>query len=84
MQAYNQLGRPDLAKYVEGGKKFQRLYGPLDGSYQPLGTINAARRAFLGQPDGIKQPMNDEEWIRQAVDRYKGDVGLQELLSKQV
>lgn len=82
INAYNHLGRPDLAAFVEKGKKFQRVYDSLDGSFQSVERRNAIRRAFLGLQKGEVEPRNEEEWLRRAVERYKDDSGLQQLLSK--
>ena len=45
------LHRPDLARYVRGGKKFQRTYEFLRFERVRPRCMNAMRRAFLGLGD---------------------------------
>lgn len=72
-QAYEDLGRPDLAAYVRNGKKFQRLYDKLDGGFCDFPDLNATRRAFLDLPDHIPQPSHMDEWVVEATARHRAD-----------
>lgn len=80
MDAYQDLGRPDLADFVLKGKKFQHLYYALYNTSQGHLRLNAVRRAFLDLPDGIPQPSTSDEWIIAAKERYNEDSGLKRLL----
>ena len=79
--AYIELGRPDLARFVENGKKYQRLNLSVHGGQKVVSELNGIRQAF-GQPslssDGT-WPKTREEWNKAAELAYAADVGLQKL-----
>ncbi|WRT65484.1 uncharacterized protein IL334_002427 [Kwoniella shivajii] len=83
VHSYEQLGRPDLADLVRGGRKYHRLHLIVFRGCSELEHLNAARRAFLGMPDDAKdQPQSIEEWKRSMLYRFEGNGALQQLLSR--
>jgi hypothetical protein len=82
INAYEKLGRPDMAQLVRKGKKFQRLSFVLNGRQIDPVELLAIRAAFLDLPDGVTgQPTTMAEWIRVASERYQDDAGLKRILS---
>lgn len=51
---------------------------------QTVDDLNALRRAFLKIPDGQaeNEPKTNFEWDKRAIERYKGDERLQDLLKR--
>jgi hypothetical protein len=81
-QAYESLGRNDLADCVRGGKVFQRLHRiilgwkPSDrGDKKILAAVNGLTDAFLGKDAG-PLPKTLDEWIVSALKAQKDDPDL--------
>lgn len=82
VNAYEKLGRPDMAEHVRKGKKFQRLAFLLDGRQLDWMELVGIRNAFLGIPDRAPdQPTTMDEWIKASTERYQHDVGLKRILA---
>ena len=66
---------------MKQGKKFQRLRSQiLEKGIPDVRVLNATRRAFLEQDDGIDgEPQSREEWIKVALARYRDDPGVKVL-----
>lgn len=82
INAYEKLGRPDMAEHVRKGKKFQRLAFLLDGRQLDWMELVGIRNAFLDIPDRApNQPAAMDEWIKAATERYQHDAGLKRILA---
>ncbi|WVF66851.1 hypothetical protein IAT40_001593 [Kwoniella sp. CBS 6097] len=85
VQAYVDQGRLDLAECVRNGRKYHRLTGFMRDMTTNIQTLNATRRAFLGQPDDHPgQPNTREEWLALKKEEFKDDEGLKRLLANPV
>lgn len=81
MDAYERLGRPDLANLVRNGKKFQRLSFLLSGQEVDVVDLNGIRKAFLDLADDVEGlPTCMDEWIEASVERYSQDEGVKQIL----
>ena len=80
---YVELGRPDLARFVEGTRKWMRLGNVLSGVSDFRGLI-ATRQAFeqVGQVAEEHVPETEEEWRQGVIARHSDDETLQKLLLK--
>lgn len=76
--AYLHLGRPDLAGFVESGRKYQWLTSIIWGLTPNVSDLNLLRQAF-GQPS-LKAdetwPADMKEWKQVAGEAYAKDPGL--------
>ncbi|OXG74799.1 hypothetical protein C346_07020 [Cryptococcus neoformans D17-1] len=83
IEAYRDLGRPELADLVRTGRKYHRLFDVLFRECVTLTTLNALRRAFLGLPDGKQGlPQTLKEWIQVAKQNYSTDEHLETMLER--
>lgn len=83
IEAYRNLGRPELADLVRTGRKYHRLFDVLFRECVTLTTLNALRRAFLGLPDGRQGlPQTLKEWIQVAKQNFSTDEHLEEMLER--
>lgn len=80
IQAYEELGRGDLAEFVRKGKKYQRLYEFLEGGAVSHQQLSAARRAFLDLEEGTETYASQDDWVRGAIERHRGYPGLNEVI----
>lgn len=73
---YRTLGRPDLARYVEGGKVYQRLAYICSGgdAWSEYPQLRG-----LGQAMGLVMPDSMEEFMELQEQKYKEE--LEELMS---
>nr|XP_031863149.1 uncharacterized protein CI109_001628 [Kwoniella shandongensis]KAA5530221.1 hypothetical protein CI109_001628 [Kwoniella shandongensis] len=82
IEAYEELGRPDLGDHVRSGRKF-RLLAEVMRTADDVENLNALRQAFLGSTnDNAQPPETIEEWVRIATLRYSQDSGLATILSR--
>jgi hypothetical protein len=86
-EAYESLGRDDLADCVRGGKVFQRLHRiilnwtPSDrGDKRILAAVNGLTDAFLGKDAG-SLPKTLDEWITTALVDQKDDPNLPSVIA---
>lgn len=85
IEAYESLGRPDLADCIRHGKKYQRLqllrFGHGGASWQQM---VATRRAFLGLPDDAPgMPATEEEWRAMVIGKHPDDEDLHRLVEEE-
>jgi len=73
IEAYDRLGRPDLAECVRRGRKYQRMNEVLGGR-PDLAQLNGLSEAFLGDKAGEPSKTLDA-WKERAMERYGGDEG---------
>ena len=78
---YLERGRPDLARYVEGSRKWLRLSNVLTGVSE-FRELIATRQAFEQGDEVMKHPETEEEWRNSVVTRFADDKILQKLLVK--
>lgn len=80
-EAYDRLGRPDLAGCVRGGRRYQRLHNilfhwnPYFGEDEAVGQLTGLTRAFEGED--IELPASSSDWIDWAKDMNKGNPDLE-------
>jgi len=80
---YLQLGRPDLAHYVEGTRRWLRLGNILAGTTK-FPELMATRQAFekaSGEGKG-SAPETEEHWRQGIIARHANDEALQRLVAK--
>ncbi|WWC60074.1 uncharacterized protein I303_102637 [Kwoniella dejecticola CBS 10117] len=81
IEGYINLNRPDLADMVRKSRKYHRLIYLLRHMKPSVLSLNALRRAFLGQPDDhTGQPDTMQGWLDTMKDKYSSDIGLQSLI----
>ena len=80
---YLERGRPDLARYVGGSRKWLRLGNALTG-VTDFRALIATRQAFkqVGQVAEEQAPKTEEEWRQGVIARHSDDETLQKLLLK--
>ncbi|WVW79909.1 hypothetical protein I302_101879 [Kwoniella bestiolae CBS 10118] len=84
VEAYVELGRPDLIQLIRGGRKYHWIHIIVLRTHFSVGALNAARGAFLGlSDDWTGYPETVEEWRDMMLNRYREDDGVKELLSRQ-
>ncbi|OCF58143.1 hypothetical protein L486_04173 [Kwoniella mangroviensis CBS 10435] len=77
IQAYEDLGRCDLANFVRRGRKYHWLHNTIFWLQWDVKEMNAARRAFLALPDVIEgEPQTNEDWREIMLRKFDGDAGL--------
>jgi hypothetical protein len=80
-EAYEHLGRPDLAACIRGGRRYHRLadilfhWQPYYGEAQALGQLTGLTRAFEGGVQDLPTTLGD--WIEWAKDKNKGNPDLE-------
>jgi len=84
MDAYIQLGRPDLANLVKNSKKFRRLFELTQGPFPAIEKMRHVQRAFNGEPDPKEGEAvgTDDDWRSHMIEKFSGDAGLQEVLAR--
>jgi hypothetical protein len=83
MDAYLQLGRPDMAEIVKNGKKFRRLNDFVFTDFPGFVQLDSLRRAFRGDPDANEGEVISEESVRATLlEKYKADEGLRFVVAR--
>lgn len=79
MDAYVQLGRPDLAELVTKSKKFRRLNLIMEGGFPSIIEMEWLRRAFNCEPDPQEGELigSDQDWRVEMKEKFRADAGLQ-------
>nr|XP_019050154.1 hypothetical protein I302_00575 [Kwoniella bestiolae CBS 10118]OCF29084.1 hypothetical protein I302_00575 [Kwoniella bestiolae CBS 10118] len=82
LEAYNLLGRKDLAGLVRNARKYQRLTYFLRCMFINVDELNALKRAFLQIPDEEEEgwPRTEEEWVEGMLIKWREDGGLKWLV----
>ncbi|WWD08812.1 hypothetical protein V865_006925 [Kwoniella europaea PYCC6329] len=86
IEAYQSLGRDDLADCVKNGRKYQRLIYFLKCMFINVLEVNAIRKAFLKIPDEVDDgmPKTEEEWVEKMLIKWQEDEGLRYLVDNPV
>ncbi|WVQ62804.1 uncharacterized protein L199_000953 [Kwoniella botswanensis] len=86
IEAYQSLGRDDLADCVKNGRKYQRLIYFLKCMFTNVLELNAIRKAFLKIPDEVDDdmPKTEEEWVEKMLIKWQEDEGLRYLVENSV
>ncbi|OCF58134.1 hypothetical protein L486_04164 [Kwoniella mangroviensis CBS 10435] len=86
IEAYQSLGRDDLADCVKVGRKYQRLIYFLKCMFTNVLELNAIRKAFLKIPDEDIDdfPKTEEEWVEKMSIKWRDEKGLRGLVDNPV
>jgi hypothetical protein len=79
--AYRKVDREDLAAFVEGGKRYQRLDHLLKGICPKFRTMRAFRRCF--ETERRDWPKNRSAWRESLLNQFKDDAGLLRILAEE-
>jgi hypothetical protein len=80
-EAYEHLGRSDLAECIRGGRRYHRLadillhWDPCLGEKRALGQLTGLTRAFEGEDKNLPTTLGD--WVDWAKETHKGESDLE-------
>lgn len=83
IDAYDRLGRPDLARYVQSGRKYHLLFKVRDMFDLEVRYVWRARQEFCPEDAGpVVQPADWSVWIEDMTKRYEEHQGLEKILKR--
>lgn len=81
IEAYERLGRTDLADFVRNGKKYLRLERVTHPLMADIEEMIGLRGAFGAEGEDEVRPKTMVQWVAMARERYRGDEGLEGLMA---